>query len=363
MARTLGLTGMDSATEAELRGVFAASRAPSAGWTLVPENEADLVIVDMDSMYGPMSWLRLHGADKRVVGLTNSARTQADYCLQRPPDAAALDAVLESYAAEAGLPHAPPVAAPVPAAPVPAPVVTMADLQGEGTPAGFTHAPEPADRVPEETAAPAATAEAARNPPPVEAAPPPPPRETTLADWLGDAGTGRFRFRREGGPTLLVDPAAGKYHGPAALKPLGAYFSGRVDASDLEPVDEAEWIREVATLGAGQPLARLHWLAGLLAGGGHLLPGYDSAARFVLGKWPQTEREFPKHFRIATAMMKGPATIWEISQASTVPVEEVSDFINANLATGFAEQVAEAGEEPVEPRKPGGGLFGRMRGR
>ena len=78
--------------------------------------------------------------------------------------------------------------------------------------------------------------------------------------------------------------------------------------------------RETAALGAAQPLGRLQWFGGLLAGKGELLPDFDAAGRYRLTKWPQTEREFPKHFRIATAMMKGPATLDEVAAASGVPL-------------------------------------------
>ena len=108
--------------------------------------------------------------------------------------------------------------------------------------------------------------------------------------------------------------------------------------------------REAAALGAAQPLARLQWYGGLLAGKGKLLPGFDPTAQYQLRKWPQTEREFPKHFRIATAMMKGPATLDEIATASGVPLEDVVDFVNANLATGFAEAVS-ASRSPSRSRR------------
>jgi hypothetical protein len=113
--------------------------------------------------------------------------------------------------------------------------------------------------------------------------------------------------------------------------------------------------------GAAQPLARLLWFCALQAGKGKLMPGFDANAQYRLLKWPQTEREFPKHFRIATAMMKGPATLEEVSAACGVPVPDVADFVNANLATGYAEPYREPEPEP-EPQKSGG-LFGRLRGR
>ncbi len=62
-------------------------------------------------------------------------------------------------------------------------------------------------------------------------------------------------------------------------------------------------------------------------------------------------------------MMKGPATVDEVAEASGVPGPEVADFINANLATGFAEFVPPAPPEPSEPPPKPAGLLGRLRGR
>ena len=49
---------------------------------------------------------------------------------------------------------------------------------------------------------------------------------------------------------------------------------------------------------------------------------------------PQIEREYPKHFRIATVMMKGPAKLTEIAEQSGASLGDVTDFVNAGLATG-----------------------------
>ena len=163
---------------------------------------------------------------------------------------------------------------------------------------------------------------------------------------------------------LLLDPRSKVYHGPATLKPLAAYFEGTLLVEDFATPDAAAWESEAASIGDAQPMARLQWLGGLLGGHGSLLPGSDADGKYRLTKWPQTEREYPKHFRIATAMMKGPATVSEVADASGVPQDEVADFINANLATGYAEWVPPNAPEPEPtPQKPAGGLFGRMRGR
>src|SRR3546814_9343098 len=84
---TLGMTGMDPATEGALKAAFDQANARlGKHWQLLPEAEARFVVVDMDSMYGPMSWLRLHAAGKQVIGLTSAKRTQTAFHLPRPFD-------------------------------------------------------------------------------------------------------------------------------------------------------------------------------------------------------------------------------------------------------------------------------------
>jgi hypothetical protein len=378
MPLTLGMTGMDPATEADLKTAFEAANTRLGGrWQLLPEADADHVIVDMDSMYGPMSWLRLHAAGKRVIGLTSATRTQTDFHLARPFDFDSVMAMLQAVAGQDGAGAAaapPPEPVPEPAANATVGVAVLAK------PSGMAPAPVPQDQLPEEH--PQAIDEEAEAPGPVPGKPasagagtlapptiappmppPPPPHERTFVDWLVvGALPGRTRYRRNAGPIVLIDPITRQYHGPAPLKPLAGYFEGVVTEQDFEPADAATWTREATALGPAQPLARLQWFGGLLAGKGALLLGHDPHGRYKLSKWPQTEREFPKHFRIATAMMKGPATLDEVAAASGVPLPEVVDFVNASLVTGYAEFVPEQPPEPTEPPKPSG-LFGRLRGK
>lgn len=361
MAHTLGMTGMDPATESALKAAFEQANAQlGRAWRLVPDQDADYVVVDMDSMYGPMSWLRLHAAGKQVIGLTSAARTQTDFHLAQPFDATSVAAVLRDIAGGAGA-QAPQPAAATPEHPSP-------------LPSGMSSSPMPQDQLPEELPPvrdeeeqaplgpkPTASVEVGTLAPttiePAPMPPPPPARERGFFDWLAPGAlSGRVRYR-----DLLIDADQRLYHGPAALKPLAGHFDGVVEHSDFAPLDEATWARESASLGAAQPLNRLQWYGGLVAGRGALLPGHDADGRFRLGKWPQTEREFPKHFRIATQMMKGPATLDEIAAGSGVPREDVVDFVNASIAGGYAEQVREQAAEPAEPSK--GGLFGRLRGK
>jgi hypothetical protein len=394
MSLTLGLTGMDQPTELALKSAFSDASLRVRGWSMVAEADADFVIVDMDSMYGPMSWLRLHAAGKRVIGLTSAPRTQADFRLPRPFDGQQLAVVLSEIGGDAPAAPAVPEPArapviPVPAPPPPAPVAVVPEPARAPEPApappppavAAAAAPQPPAPVP--AAAPSAPPPPAAAPPaapaavavaapaaPVDAAAPdtgpepaaPAARSTAFAHWLRPGAlTGRARYQTGKGPALFIDFAQRQYYGPATLKPLAEYFVASVGLRDFEQLDDRAWQSAIAALGTPLPLNRLQWFGGLLAGEGRLLAGYNPEGRFVLGKWPETEREFPRHFRIATAMMKGPQTVAEIAAASNVPVADVVDFINANLATGFAEQPGEGA--PAAGDAKSGGLFDRLRGR
>lgn len=395
MSLTIGLTGMDPATESALRVVLAEANARLDGrWQLLPEAEAEHVLVDMDSMYGPMSWLRLHAAGKQVVGLTSAARTLTPYRLARPFDVDTVVAVLKDIAANAGAQPgdrthdaardpgtpatgtAPATLLDVPAASPAGPALTAQAILA-------THAAQTADTASiADVATPATAAKfdttpaqplaGAATPLPAgkqqDASPDTSPAAATagqrsLLDWLSPGALGgQRRLARSSGPTLLIDADARTYHGPATLKPLAQYFDGTLPADALVVTDPAQWQREAAAAGAAQPLSRLVWLGALLAGNGRLLPPLEADGRYRLHKWPQTEREFPKHFRIATAMMKGPASVAEIAEASGIAAPDVADFINANLATGYAEAVRDAAPVAAEPARTGG-LLGRLRKR
>ncbi|MET4726579.1 hypothetical protein ABIE09_000350 [Lysobacter enzymogenes] len=396
MPLTLGLTGMDPATESALQTAFKVANARLGGrWTLVPEPQADFVVVDMDSMYGPMSWLRLHAAGKSVIALTAAQRTQADFLLGHPFSADSIAALLGEIAGQNGEPVS---AAEAPAAPKPVeipqqprtdPTAALPDVVVEllqtdlaqakaAAPAPAPAAPAPAApaavvTTPAPVTAPAPIA-AAPTPAPAAASAPTQPQATApapaapgvtasgdgLLDWLVPGRLRGLLRVGSGEERLLIDADQRRYHGPAALKPLAALFERGFASSEFKLLPAAQWDAAAAQMGAPMPLARLVWFGNLLAGRGRLAPGYDAARRYRMTKWPQTEREYPKHFRIATVMMKGPAHLAEIAEASGVTEPEVADFINANLATGFAE--AEGDPPPAEQAKSGG-LFGRLRGR
>jgi hypothetical protein len=392
---------MDPATESALQTAFKVANAQLGGhWTLVPEQQVHFVVVDMDSMYGPMSWLRLHATGKSVIALTKAQRTQADFLLPHPFTSDSISKLLSEIAVQSGQALPTPAPAPTPAPveipkqPLTDPTAALPDvvvelLQTDRAQANAAaakaaaqqaapapSAPAPAEPAPIPAAAPAGTAAAAPAPVtdvvsiaasamPATTLTPAVPTITArgdgLLDWLVPGRLRGLLRVVQGNERLLIDADQRKYHGPAALKPLADWFDRGFAASDFEVMPAAQWEAAAAELGASMPLTRLVWFGNLLAGQGRLAPGYDPQRRYRMTKWPQTEREYPKHFRIATVMMKALATVAEIAEASGVTEAEVADFINASLATGFAEP--EGDPTPVEPAKSSGGLFGRLRGR
>ena len=302
---TLSFSGFarEDAADAQLQFDQANAHLNPA-WRVVPEAEAHVLIIDMDSMYGHMSWLKAHGTDKITIGLTAGIRSEADHTVSRPLDAGALYDVLTQIASRLDR--------------EPEPVadeVTVADVITARTTGQQ----------------PALMARTTGRQPALNSA----PRGSRLSDFLTrERFPGPVRLAREGQPDFALDPARELYAGSAALKPLLPLVEAEVHAGEWLAISGDEFDRIAARSGGAQPYLRLLWLCGLYAGRGLLLPDFNPNARYKLSRWPQTEREFPKHFRIATVMMKGPAALTEISNQSGASLAEVLDYVNASLLTG-----------------------------
>lgn len=343
--KTICFTGMEPAESANLKVLFAeANRRVGDVWSLLDDLSADMIVVDVDSMYGHMTWLRIHHSGRVVVALSSNEKADADHHLRRP---VSVDSVARLLAEHSGQ------AAPAPDATPAHEATPMPDSNPEPMVAA-----EPAQtRTP--VAPPVAVAPAVVAP----VAPTAPSRDPMLADYLQPGALpGPVKLQLGDAPPLVLDPQTRTFLGPSALKGLLPYGKAVIRKADWVAVTPHDLERLKAELGGVQSFLRLQWLAGLVAYEGKLAPGYDPNQRYKLLKWPQIEREFPKHFRIATAMMKGPQLLTEIAEASTVPLAEVTDFVNANLATGMAEM-----EMPAAPMDPAasatkGGLLGRLRG-
>jgi len=306
----------------------------------------------MDSLFGHMAWLKAHGAGKQVITFARAGAVNgSDLVLAKPLDDKAFAAVLEQAAARidssegARRTHAPVRAAePVPQVSrrsvsaefpvVPTQPVSVMDLAAAGDPPATNETP----------------------PAPAEAVAEPEPEPCNIAEMLT-----RQKIDepvRVQGTDLVIDPGRDAYYSAeSALKPLRSALEK--DPGALQRLD-ARALSEVQQQKA-HPLARLRWFAGLVATPGALAHGLGADERYKLARWPQTEREFPRHFRIATAMMKQAASPAEIAQVSGVPAVEVIDYINASRAAGWlaVERDEPAGVEPEAAAR--GNVLSRLR--
>ena len=346
---TLCFTGLSRDDLAKAQQWFAQANADAGGrFELVPEADAAVLVIDMDSMYGHMTWLKASGSGKTTVGVTSGERCETDYMLKSPMTTEGLRVLLAQLAS--GMPAAPapaPAAAPAPAM-AGASIVAAAAARTTGKQAampaitgqqpamprttGQQPAMPPSDegnkQIANEYLAAMTTGQMAAMAPVV-------PHEPRISDYLtGTTVRSPVKLQLDGAPVLALDPVSGTYGGSATLKPLLPYVEAVIREGQLEAIDEAEFQRIAKASGGAQPYMRLLWLCGLSVGNGQLLPGYSAGKKFQLTKWPQIEREYPKHFRLATVMMKGPASVREIAEQAGVGESEAIDFVNAGLVTG-----------------------------
>ncbi|PJK14642.1 hypothetical protein CO613_05360 [Lysobacteraceae bacterium NML07-0707] len=289
---------------------------------LRPDADADFVVVDMDSLYGPLSWLQLYNAGVTVIGYTRATRCHTHFRLARDFDEAALEALLAELAI---LPKSG-----SPAAGHAEIVQALPSGQLERQPAGQVDVAASQSgslEIEDKTQA------------------------KLLGHWLASGELrGLLRLQHETTPALVLDMDNAQYYGPRTLKPLLPLFQTPLQPEDFVLVPENA---DLDCSGDEQQLSRLVWFGALLRGAGKLLPQHDATARYRLSKWMQTEREYPKHLRIASALMKAPATIAETARAAMASEAEVADFLNACLAIGSAEAVLPSAESPAEAPRPG----------
>ena len=329
---TLSLIG-GNADETALLGRLLASRA-DAVWQLSDAASADVLCVDVDSVYGHMDWLKAQSSGRPVIALSSSEPHGAEYHLRKPLGSAALFALLDQMTSR--LPAAAPVVRSVTTNPAPEPRVNR-----PAPPPAAVPAPAPASAPPVAAVEPSA----------------PKPSPQTLLDLLDAPIASRVRLRASDLQLLILDGEERVAYAPdVTLKAMTSWCTRALDGVVVEPLDAAAFAmatRELASL----PYARLAWLAHLVGSDGQLEADLDRTARYKLARWPQSEREFPRHFRIATAMMKAPATLDDIVATSGASAEDVANFINAYRSSGHVEVESTSKNAPADQRR--GGLFGR----
>ena len=343
MARRLAIQGASDEDAARVRELLneAASKLISP-WRMHGGDDAELLVIDVDTVYGHMDWLRAHNSRLIAVLTGHAPGEEYELVLHKPLTVDNLVQVLDRAAAltaegPADAPASPPVSAPKKAAAKPA------------TPPKPAAAAAPAPSVPP----------AAPEPPPA----PEPPKERRLHHWLADhVLAAAVRIQSKDAPDLVLDPGNRTYYADGNLRALAAHCGRAVAHEELHEVSPIELARLQAS-GKGQPFTRLAWLSHVLGSNGHPAQGVDVNAKFKMARWPQIEREFPKHFRIATVMMKQPATLSAIAEQSGATLPDVIDFTNAYHAIGYIEIERPASStEAAAPRDTGrGAILSRLK--
>lgn len=364
---TIAFAGFRSEDEAAFRQAFNRANAAAGGlFSVVPETAARVVVIDVDSIYGHMAWLQAQHRDTTIVALTAGSRADAEHLLARPVQEAAFAKLLEQLSDGSS-----PAAASVTPTAVPAanvselmtPAVTIPKHPESRPFPAIAAAAEP-NQADSGAALEPSTKSSAEPPPQASppAPPPKPPRDPQLIDYLA-AGRlpGPVKLKVDDAPWLVIDPRSQTWLGGRELRPLLPYASMTIRDEDWTAVTPHEFERLRADLGEPQPINRLQWLAALGQWHGEVSADVPEGKRVKLDKWPQIEREFPKHFRIATVMMKGYQTLDEITDASGAARSDAADFINACLATGFA--VIEPDPEPELDTPEKQSLMDRLRAR
>lgn len=281
----LSFSGFDRSTETQIRAVFEDLHLPD--WSLSDEAVADAVLIDLDSVYGQMAWMKGINPEQLSIGLSRALRAGTTFLLPAPLQAEALAAVLRE-AAEA--------------LSVAVPSISTPSLLVDTT---------------RETAATSIAPSAAR-----------------LAARIARA-QGAFTVEHADLPRLTIDPQRQQFAPGKSLKALLGYATAELPAEACTTLNADAAAAALKQAGDPQPLGRLTWLL-VLGGGEGRLQNHGPATRFQLGRWPPVEREFPKHFRIATVMLRAPATIAEIALSAGSTEADVADYINAALAAGHA---------------------------
>lgn len=345
---TIAVTGASERDAARIATILERHRHKlSSSWRNAEAAEADLLLVDVESTYGQMDWLRARSRGRLVIAYTSAADPiEPEFSLRKPAVSGELIALLNRISANIGAGKS----GAVPMQPANAAVYETPVIAADSAPAAVV--------------ATAASDTGAVISMPVASLPdvPSAPQEPDIyfLDELVhvlDASEGAVRLVCEGLPSVIIDPTRQRWYAGVGLKALVGWSKHPVRREHLIhlPADELAQATEIMP---AHPYSRLIWLTHLARWEGRLDPGLPADARYRLTRWPQVEREFPKHFRIATAMMSGTGTVDEIAAQSKAGVADVVDFINAYNALGYVET-----EASLPTTSPGdrSGLLGRVR--
>jgi hypothetical protein len=180
-----------------------------------------------------------------------------------------------------------------------------------------------------------------------------------LRDYVrGNLLGGPATISLDGIPNLTLDPKEKAFHSAGTLKTLAPYCTQSFAHTAWRPVTSAE-LGRLRSEQPGLPYMRLIWLDALVNSQGNLARHLDPGGRYKLKNWPEIDRDYPNHVRIAKAMQE-PAKLNEIAAASGAPMAEVFALVSAYDAIG-AIDVERRIPRHETPPPPAGGLLARLR--
>jgi len=319
---TLTLCGFDEGESTRIEALLVQFHSASGNrWQPGDLSSADLVLVDTDSVWGHMDWLRMQGSGRHLAACSHTRPRHDDVlAIQSPVTAEALQTLLVQ--AEAVIqPSSISVSAAF------APTLCPASKPLRPLPAAVNRLLKDKNLIPSEVSSDGAK--------PVPVAGAPASSNTSLGSLLhrGQLSTA-FQITLES-RYLTIDPDTEQFWTDAVgLKPLIPLLELPLDRYTRPDTEKLEVLRNTK----GQRLARLKWFAALIQTPGILPVGVGAATILHMDRWPEIEREYPRHFRIATALMKQPGTINQIAQRAKVDEADIIDFVRAYQAIGFVVQ-------------------------
>lgn len=300
----LALSGFESPAARQLGMLLDEMGSEAHRWHRADEDSADVVLVDADTLGGHMTWLKLTAAGRTTIA-----------CSATPASVEAAARALHLL--------------------LPTQVETLARTLAAA------RVQLAKDRVDEEEAeVDDATIDASS-----------PHEALRLCDWLLSDASTPLEIAGSG-RRLVIDPKLDRWFGDTALKPLATLL---LEPCSAATIPDAEALA-AADSAQAQGLSRLRWYAALISRPGALPQGAQEGSLLHLTRWPEIEREFPRHFRIASALMRRPSTLAEIAEQTGVDVADVADFARAAQARGMLEvlppsNAAQVDQAPLAARR------------
>jgi hypothetical protein len=180
-----------------------------------------------------------------------------------------------------------------------------------------------------------------------------------LAAYLGgELLGGPAQIRLEGMPSLTLDPKHRVFHSEAPLSHLARYCTENLPRSAWRAVTSGELVQ----LRTSQP-PRLYeylvWLEALLRSSGRLASHLDPGGSYRLRQMVVVDHKYHEHGAITQAM-RAPTKLNEIASRSSAGMEAVFDVVNAYAAIGWLESTPRERLRQAVPDKPAG-LWARLK--